>query len=179
MGFDTGISNVEIVLGEVALAEAAFAQAYSTLQESLSGLKQISDDPRDAHPSAWLGLAARALERRPEAWQHVVSALDWASRHQEIRELMVALAGSALLLADEGEAERAVELYVLAETYPFVANSRWFEDVAGREMAAVAATLPADVVTAARERGQARDLDATVDELLTEFGAERERGRGG
>jgi len=51
-----------------------------------------------------------------------------------------------------------------------VANSRWFEDVAGRHIAAVAATLPPEVVTAAQERGRARDLEATVAELLVELG---------
>jgi hypothetical protein len=53
---------------------------------------------------------------------------------------------------------------------PFVANSHWFEDVAGRHIAAVAAVLPLDVVAAAQERGWARDLDATVAELLIELG---------
>jgi hypothetical protein len=75
----------------------------------------------------------------------------------------------ALLLADRGETERAVELYALASRYPFVANSAWFEDVAGRHIAAVAARLPPDAVVAAQERGRARDLDATVAELLTEL----------
>jgi tetratricopeptide (TPR) repeat protein len=138
LGWERGVSYGEIVLGEVALVEAAFAQAYSTLQESLSDLLHISDDPRDVHLSAWLGLAARGLEHRPEAWKHLVSALDWASRRQEFSELMVALAGIAFLLADEGEVERAIELYAPASRHPFVAKSRWFEDVAGGHLAAVA-----------------------------------------
>jgi len=82
---------------------------------------------------------------------------------------MLALPAIALLLADEGEKERAVELYALASRYPLVANSRWFEDVAGRHIAAVAATLPPDAVAAAQERGQARTLEVTVAELLVEL----------
>ena len=81
----------------------------------------------------------------------------------------------ALLLIDEGETERAIELYALASRYPFVANSRWFEDVAGRHIAAAAAALPLEMVQAARERGRARDLDATVKELAIEL-AEAETG---
>jgi hypothetical protein len=49
-----------------------------------------------------------------------------------------------------------------------VANSRWFEDLAGNEMAAAAAQLPPDVAAAAQERGRARDLWETVAELLAE-----------
>jgi DNA-binding SARP family transcriptional activator/predicted ATPase len=169
IGFDHGVSQAQIVLGEVLLAEAALPQAYATLQNSLKVLVQISDDPRDIHPSAWIGLAARGLDHRHEAWQHLATALEWASRHQEFRELMVTLTGIALLLADEGRIERAVELYALASRYPFVANSCWFADVAGDTLAEVAATLPADQVAVLQERGRARELEATVVELLSEL----------
>jgi tetratricopeptide (TPR) repeat protein len=170
VNYDRGVSYGKMVLGEVALVRAAFAQAYQTLQESLFTLKQDTDDPWNVHQSAWLGLAARGLDRRREAWQHLVSALDWASKEHRFMELMVTLAGIALLLADEGEAERAIELYALPSRYPFVSNSHWFEDVIGRHIAAVAATLPPQVVAAARERGRSRELEAAVGELSAELG---------
>jgi hypothetical protein len=70
------------------------------------------------------------------------------------------------------QTQRSCALRWLQYTYawhpnPFVANSHWFEDVAGRHVAAV---LPPDVVAAAQERGWARDLDATLAELLIELG---------
>lgn len=37
-------------------------------------------------------------------------------------------------------------------------------------MTTITATLPPEVVAAAQERGRARDLDATVAELLEELG---------
>jgi hypothetical protein len=76
----------------------------------------------------------------------------------------------ALLLADEGETERAVELHALASRYAVVANSQWFDDVSGKHIAAVANTLPPEAVAAAQERGRARDLVATMEELLEELG---------
>jgi hypothetical protein len=79
--------------------------------------------------------------------------------------LLLVGAGDAV----QGETERAVELYALASRYPHVAHSRWFEDVAGVHIAAVAAGLPPDAVAAAQERGRARDLWATVEELLDEL----------
>ena len=85
--------------------------------------------------------------------------------------LLETVPATALLLADAGKHERAVELYALASRYPFVANSRWFEDVFGRHIAAIAATLPPEVAEAARERGRARDLEETVKELLAELSA--------
>jgi hypothetical protein len=77
-----------------------------------------------------------------------------------------ALPAAALILADEGQHELAVEIYEMALRYPFVANSRWFHDVAGKEIQAVGATLPPEVVAAAKERGRARDVQATIDELI-------------
>jgi hypothetical protein len=50
-----------------------------------------------------------------------------------------------------------------------VANSRWYEDVFGKLIEAVAASLPPDVVAAAQARGRARDLWETAEELLAEL----------
>jgi hypothetical protein len=83
--------------------------------------------------------------------------------------LVNALPAVSLVLADEGRSERAVEIYALASRYGFVANSCWFEDLAGKHIAAVAATLPPEVVAAAQERGRARDLWATAEELAGEL----------
>jgi predicted ATPase/DNA-binding CsgD family transcriptional regulator len=169
VGWGRGVGYAQVVLAEVALLEAGFAQAYYLLQDSQAHLREYADQPRDANHSTWLGLAARGLERRDEAWRHLVTALERAGKGPHFLELMTVLAGIALLLADEGQVERAVELYALASRYPFVANSRWFEDVAGSQITALAANLPEAAVTAARQRGQARDLDATLTELLSEL----------
>ena len=50
-----------------------------------------------------------------------------------------------------------------------MAHSVWFEDVYGKQIAAAAKGLPPEVVAAAQERGRARDLWATAEELLEEL----------
>ena len=74
-------------------------------------------------------------------------------------------------LAQQWAAECAVELYALA-LCPRIANSRWCEDVVGKHIAAAAAFLPPDTVTAAQKRGRALDLGTTVKELAVELGQE-------
>jgi hypothetical protein len=82
---------------------------------------------------------------------------------------MSAIRAMAILLADQGDLERAVGLYAsLVSRYPIEINSRLFEDIAGRRMANVAARLPPDVLAAAQERGREMDLEATVAKLLAE-----------
>lgn len=64
-----------------------------------------------------------------------------------------------------------MELYAPPSCHPFVANSRWFKDLFGRHINGVAATLPPEMATAARERGHAPDLTGTAKELLGELEA--------
>jgi hypothetical protein len=86
--------------------------------------------------------------------------------------LVYALPAFALLLVDSGEPARAVDLYTLASQSPFVANSVWFDDVAGKHIAAAAESMSPDVVAAAQERGRARDLWETARELLADLDEE-------
>ena len=123
--------------------------------------------------SALPGYAARRLGRLGQAQQCFCRALRLSSDIRSPWTLLYALPGVASLLADRGEVERAVEVYALASRYPFVAHSRWFEDVAGKHIVAAAETLLPDVVAVARERGRARDLWATAEELLTELEEQR------
>lgn len=55
-----------------------------------------------------------------------------------------------------------------------MANSRWYEDIAGQELSAAAESLPPEVVSAAQIRGRERDIWETAAELLAEFGCDVE-----
>jgi hypothetical protein len=154
------------LLGKLALVEADHDQAQRHLADSIGLATEGSSDSHELGQLAWLGLAARGLGRRTQARQRLMSSLGRTRGAQQFIELMVTLAGIALLLADEGEMEEAVELYALVSRYPLVAKSQWFSDVIGRHIAEAAATLPEEMLLTARERGRARDLEATVVELL-------------
>jgi hypothetical protein len=119
---------------------------------------------------ALLGYAARGLGQFAQARRYLCEALQIAAELEVFLPVMFALPAVALLWADWGKLEQAVELYGLASRYPFVANSRWFVDVVGRHITAVTASLPPDVVVAAQERGLKRDLQATAAKLLAELG---------
>jgi predicted ATPase/DNA-binding SARP family transcriptional activator len=157
-------------LGCVALAGKAYAEAEVLLQESIAVYRELGQREDLSWALASLGVATRGLNQLPLAQRHIHEALRIVAETRAFYPLMFAVPATALLLADQGEKERAVELYALASCYAVVANSRWFEDVAGRHIAGVASSLPPEVVTAAQERGRARDLEATVKELVVELG---------
>ena len=164
---NTGIALGQ--LGAVALAERAYALAHERCEESLA---ICPEEPGALGSLACLGLAARGLGHRKEAEQCLLAQLRWAVERRCFFPLPCTLSGIALLLADKGQADRAVEVYALAQSYPLVANSLWFKAVAGGEMAAAAAQLPPPAAQAARARGQTVDLGQGVAEWLNILGPE-------
>jgi tetratricopeptide (TPR) repeat protein len=167
------VSLVLTVLGGTALADGTRAEAHSLLEEAIAVHRETRRREDASVGLVVIGYVARALGELSQARQHLSKALRAGVETGVFGLLVSPLPGVALLLADQGEVERAVELYGLASRYPLVANSRWVEDVAGKHIAVVAATLPPEVVIAAQERGRARDLDGTVTELLVELGEEQ------
>ena len=156
-------------LAQVSLTTGACKEATLKLEDSMAALRQGA-------MRAWLGEALGCMAhvmcrsgRVDQAWEYVDQALRLALDCQAAHPLLLTLSAMALLLADQGQPERAVELYALACRSPVVSNSRWYEDVAGRELAAVSAALPVEVCEAAQARGRARDLWATAQELLEEI----------
>lgn len=157
-------------LGCEALARESFAEAQGYLEESRTLFVQLGQPDAGGWVLAGLAAADRGVGQFSRARQHVLEALQVAVEIQALVVLLNALPVAALLLADRGERERAVELYALASCLPWVANSQWFEDVVGKHIAAVAAALPPEEVTAAESRGRACDMWETAAELLAELG---------
>jgi hypothetical protein len=166
-----GIACSLMLPSAAALANGAFAEARGYLHEAVEIGREFCAYPWAGTQAAGEMLATLAYAERgngdtAKTREHLREALEKATEIREFCALITALPAAALLLADEGQAERAVEIYALASRYAYVANSQWFEDVAGKQIAAVASTLPPDVVAAAQERGHALDLWATAQELL-------------
>jgi DNA-binding SARP family transcriptional activator/predicted ATPase len=166
--------NSWFLLGSLEVVREEYAEAYKTLREGVEVTREGGQQAELGRILATLGYAARGLGNVREARELFSQALRLGADLWAWFPLHWSLAGLALLLADEGrfdqgKAEPAVELYSLATAWPAVANSRWFEDVVGQQIARAAATLPPEVAARARERGQTGDLETTVAALLVEL----------
>jgi predicted ATPase len=159
-----------LLLGDAALTEGASREAHDILGESLDTLQEIGYRPELGPVLAGLGVAACRLGDLLRARKHCHEALRICTEMVAVFPLLCVLPAAALLLAEQGKSERAVEVYTLASRYPYVANSRWFEDVVGKHITAAAADLPSGVVSAAQERGRALDWWETAEALLNELG---------
>jgi tetratricopeptide (TPR) repeat protein len=160
-----------LLVGCVDLAEGAPDRACQHLEKSIAVYREAGPQDELSWAFAALGLATLGLGDARGARPHLLQALRLALGLRAFPSLLWTLPAMALLLGSEGEDERAVELYALAMRYPSVAKSRWFRDVAGGQLAGVAAALPAGRVAVLRKHGQAHDLFATAAELIAELGA--------
>jgi len=159
------------VLSCLAIVEGRYADAQVLVTEAIALHQEIGEQARLAHAQAFAGYAARGLGQRTLAQHYFFQALQSTDVHDGFLTLLFVLPGIALLLADGGETERAIEIYAQIADVPLVANSQMRWDLAGAQLAQVADTLPPEIVAAARARGRAGDLWATATALLLELGS--------
>jgi tetratricopeptide (TPR) repeat protein len=169
VGVRHAVGHALTVLGCVALVHGGFDEAHDKVQDAIEVFRDWGSMYYVALPQSLLSVAERALGSPRKAKQHLVEALHLSVELGRIPAILWNVAVAALLLADEDKVAEAIALYALAERYPRVANSRWFEDVVGQHIARAATSLPPDVAASARERGRAQELGAAARELLAEL----------
>ena len=154
------------VLGAVALAEGDYRRAEALLQESAAVYGGIDQWAEHCRTLAALGYARRALGRRGWADPLLLAGLQRAAQSHAFLPLLWGLPALALFLADAGKMEQAATLQALARRQPALANSRWYEAVVGRQLAALVAALPPEQGAQAEARGCSLELAAAVAEAL-------------
>jgi predicted ATPase/DNA-binding CsgD family transcriptional regulator/Flp pilus assembly protein TadD len=157
-----------LVSGQCALVESSYRQAQDAFARSSELFKQGWLNSV-GFPLAGLGHVACCQGQLAPARQYLVEALDSALAAKTYMALVYTLPFIAHFLATTGYLERGLELWELARTQPLVTNSKWFADLVGQELEAVATALPPEVAGAARERGRALDLWVTAETLLAEL----------
>jgi predicted ATPase len=166
------IGRLHNVLGQVALAKANYEEAVQEMQESVTAYGSLTFGWEIGRAMSSLSLALQGKGDMDAARQRLVKALQITTKTRSFFVSAPVLPAAAMLLAELGESVRAIELYELARTQPFVANSQWYDDVAGKHIDALDANLPPGVAEAARSRGRELDPAVTAAELLDYFSDE-------
>jgi predicted ATPase/DNA-binding CsgD family transcriptional regulator len=158
-----------LVLGQLALLQSSYSQAQADLAQAYHLFLPSWGAGFTSLALAGLGHVAGNQGRLSEARQYLAQALEGALAVKAYITVVYILPFVAYFLATTGQVQRGVELWELAQTEPFVAHSKWFADVVGRELVEIAAALPPEAGYVARERSRALDLWATAELLLTEL----------
>jgi ATP/maltotriose-dependent transcriptional regulator MalT len=173
LGSPSLLAMPRLLLGCVALAREEIDEALGLLRKCAAVFREGRVRYELSIALAILGMAAVGRGDRTQAVQVLREALQIVDETGSFLALGWVIPGVVSLLLDQGQAEKAVELYAMASSrYPFVRASRWFEDVIGQHVAAAAAALPPAVIEAAEARGRAREEAETVTELLVALKAE-------
>ncbi len=169
VGDERGVARCHLSLGEVALAEEAFEEARELLDQSAALYRNVEQSNELCLALAALGHAEFRLGQIAQARRLLKEALCAAANMRDYGNTLFALAHTIPLLISDADAERAMEVYALAMEHPYICNSLWWRDVAGKHIEAAAAVLPPDVTVAAQKRGRERNLWETAEELLDEL----------
>ncbi len=169
------VGGVYLLLANLALVRKDPADVRRHAQKAMEIFRAIHLWMGEHSCLGLISHAERLSGNESASRHHLIEAFRISTRRKELALSDAGLAPAALLLADRGEVERAVETYEVACQRPFVANSQWFEDVFGKHIAAMAQSLTPEVVAAARQRGRERDLWETAKEILAELEAENEQ----
>lgn len=144
IGLSSHRAHALAAIGMAHLGRREYAPAGPALTESERLFRQIGRHAiYHIKVDGFLGYIARHEGDHPRAWAHLTRSLRWGIEREDVQTISMSLPLAALLLADRGEVERAVALYALALQHPRIADSRWYADVVGREMARLRDTLTA------------------------------------
>ena len=151
------------------LALGKLAEAELLLQRSLETLKEVHPATITVLHHPLLGIVFQKLNKSDQAKEHIRVGLRKGLEIGSSVVQLYSISATVLFLADQAEIERAVEIYALTSRYPWIRNSQWNQDVIERPLSTLTSSLPAEVIEAAQKRGRERDLQDTVQELLSEF----------
>jgi tetratricopeptide (TPR) repeat protein len=169
--FQQSLANAEQIGNRIQVAKALWGLSWvAQIRGDYAEAKRLLQESKVLYPTYFcdlkLGWAAFGAGECQAAERYFYGVLKLATEAHSVRAVLNSLTGIAHLLAQAGEQKRALELLVLILGHP--ASDQFHKGKSARLQAELTVALPQDVVAAAQERGRARDLDATVAELLAE-----------
>lgn len=155
-------------LAAALLGRGDFEEVIEVIRPNIEALERSGSKSLLGRSLAVLSRAELALHQPDAAWTHALRGVGLlADRHYFW--LLEALAAAAGLLASRGEAVRAVEIYTLLNRHPYVANSRWFDELYGSLVDQAAAGLAPAALAEAKARTETLDLWQAARELMAAY----------
>lgn len=153
-------------LGMIQLANKIYDSASQMFRRSTEACRTAGVIPALAISTCYLGYAERGLDNSAGATKYLAEALRLGLEVRSQWPLVTGINLWAILLADGGELERALEFYFCVISFKF--GQEIFDNVISNYQTAVA-DIPSDVIAAIQRRGEARMLLSTAQEILDEI----------
>jgi tetratricopeptide (TPR) repeat protein len=156
-------------LAQLDLLEDQTEAALERLQEALETLKGYKQVFFASTPLTVLSYVFLRQNQPDQAEAQLRSSLQEAIRLGSFHGAVNALPALALLEAAQGKQEQAIKVYEIALQFPYIANSKWFEEAAGKQISALKARLPVDQVDGPVERGSSLEMWHVIKDWLGDF----------
>jgi hypothetical protein len=157
-----GMAYAFLVKGWAGLTIAAGIGVRDWLDRSRAIYDTLGQRDELAQALTLLGYLSYQQADLAQAEQYLHDAWHIATEIRAFMPMMLAVPLQALLWLAYDKPEQAASLHALAWRYPFVANSNWFEVMAGRHLNQALAQLPDQALKAAQEAGRVRPLETAV-----------------
>jgi tetratricopeptide (TPR) repeat protein len=156
------------MLGSLSFLDQLYDEANQLLEESIATLRKVPG----AGEVGWvLSMLAYSEHRRGEnekAQGYLLEAFMMGRGILATITSWIAIPIFAMMLADSGEFERAIELFAFVSRYPMISKSR-LVDIFKPSILIAESRLQKENVAEAQARSQARNLRDTIAEIIKEL----------
>ncbi len=172
-GFQERIASSIMHLGDVSLAMGKYGGANERYQEALEILKRADLPVEIGFLEGKFGNLAVAMGNYHEGQERYRAALEVGLDFKSIALILDIYSGVGILLAQIGETERAIEIATLALNH--IRSDPFTRGNARQLLGELEVQVPAEIFSAAQERGISLDVEATAQGLVKDFTSEKLR----
>ena len=162
------------LLASIKLVQGKHEEAQTLLDQVVQECRESNVAPPIFFAKLLQAYSLLKQNKATASTQLLVDALEFALPRENYIYVLMAIPAAAFANAINGNIEKAITLYSLAQSHDYVGNSCWFADLFGKPIAKLAATLPDEQVEKVEENGRLLDLWQTAESLLHELRANRE-----
>ncbi len=153
-------------LGNLYLIQGNYEKAKELFLNNVDTFRKVQAKHGLGRDLAGLSRAEYGLGDIASAWKYCLEALNLFMKYRHYDWMLYALASLALLFAQKGSIEQALEIEGLVTCHPVMAKSRLYEDLYWKEINAKAASLPPETIEAALSRGREADPWETLEQIV-------------
>ena len=164
---DVYIMGVALVdNGWLALADGVYDSACRWFLEAVDHCRKYDLKEPLSWALSFLSFTYWQLDQPETAVENFTLSLGIASEIESFMGIVFALVSGIPLIAELCSKELALMCYAVVSDYPIVSNARFFDNLIGEQVAAIAADLSPEAVAEAEAHGRERGLEGVVADLL-------------
>jgi predicted ATPase/tetratricopeptide (TPR) repeat protein/DNA-binding XRE family transcriptional regulator len=169
MGLSSLALEIEWNLGGIKLIDRAYEEAIGIYSEALKRNKAVNSRRIEGWLLSDMAYAEHMLGRIALAKHRIWQALRIAADVRQFVVCQFAFNTLIVILAGEGQFEKAIELEALVRSQHPLFDRGWYAKQLRKPFDRRVAELPEEIVTTPRERGRKLDYWQTAESLLTEL----------